>query len=100
VYRESKGIPALESLANAVPVVLPAHGAFPELIAATRGGLLHEPDGPQALAEALAQLMSDPARATQLGLAGQQAVHRDFHAAGMAEKTRQLYRMLHAQSPT
>ncbi len=43
VYREPKGLFVLESLANAVPVVLPAHGAFPELIEATGGGVLVEP---------------------------------------------------------
>jgi glycosyltransferase involved in cell wall biosynthesis len=38
VYRESKGLFALEALANAVPLVLPRHGAFPELVADTGGG--------------------------------------------------------------
>jgi glycosyltransferase involved in cell wall biosynthesis len=96
VYRESKGISALEALANAVPVVLPEHGAFPELIQATGGGVLHGPDNPRALAEALKQLMLDPARAAQLGIAGQRVVHRDYHAHGMAQKTIDLYRQVHA----
>ncbi len=42
-YHESKGLSILEALANAVPVVLPAHGTFPELVADTGGGLLSEP---------------------------------------------------------
>ena len=40
VYREPKGLPVLEAWANGLPVVLPAHGAFPELVASTGGGLL------------------------------------------------------------
>jgi glycosyltransferase involved in cell wall biosynthesis len=92
VYRESKGISCLEALANAVPLVLPAHGAFPELVHATGGGVLHPPDDPQALADALRQLMGDPARASRLGLDGQQVVRRDFHAQGMARQTADLYR--------
>ncbi len=96
VYRESKGISALEALANAVPLVLPDHGAFGELIAATGGGLLHRPDSAAALADALRQLMADPPRATRLGLAGQRVIQRDYRAAGMAEKTREFYRAVRA----
>ena len=51
VYRESKGLPALEAMANAVPVVLPDHGSFTEMIADTGGGLLHRPHDPADLAD-------------------------------------------------
>src|SRR5258707_571120 len=40
VYPESKGIYVLESLATGTPVVQPAHGSFPELLAKTNGGTL------------------------------------------------------------
>ena len=40
VYPESKGLSVLEAWANGVPAVLPAHGAFPEMVADTGGGLL------------------------------------------------------------
>jgi len=96
VYRESKGLPVLEALANAVPVVLPQHGAFPELIEQTGGGLLHRPDDPRALAEALKRLLVNPQLAAQLGAAGQRAVRRHFTAAEMAEKTLALYRHVKA----
>jgi glycosyltransferase involved in cell wall biosynthesis len=92
VYHESKGLSVLEAMANAVPVVLPAHGTFPELIEATRGGVLHAPDDPGALADALRQLMADRERAVAMGRSGQQAVRRDYHAAAMAQKTLDLYR--------
>ncbi len=97
VYRESKGISAIEALANGVPVVAPDHGAFPELIVGTGGGLLHAPDNPAALAAVLGQLVANPSQAMELGDAGHAAIRRDFDAAGMARKTRELYRRVCGQ---
>lgn len=94
VYRESKGLPVLEAWANAVPVVLPDHGSFSELVADTRGGLLCRPHDPADLADKLAQLLRDPLRAAAMGLDGQQAVQDRYHAAAMAEQTQALYRQL------
>lgn len=99
VYRESKGRPVLEALANGVPVVAPAHGAFPELLGATGGGLLHEPAGAADLAEKLTQLLRDPPLVDRLGRAGQRVVHERFHAAAMAEATRRLYAELLTTAP-
>jgi glycosyltransferase involved in cell wall biosynthesis len=94
VYRESKGIPALEALANAVPVVLPNHGSFSELIADTGGGLLHRPHAAADLADSLQRLLLDPALGTQLGKTGQKVVHDRYHAVAMASKTKDLYQQL------
>jgi glycosyltransferase involved in cell wall biosynthesis len=94
VYRESKGLPALEAMANAVPVVLPDHGSFSEMVADTGGGLLCRPHDAADLADKLAELLCDPIRASQLGLAGQQAIEDRYHAAAMAEQTLELYRRL------
>jgi glycosyltransferase involved in cell wall biosynthesis len=94
VYRESKGLPALEAMANGVPVVLPDHGSFSEMVADTGGGVLHEPHDATDLADKLTELLRDPVRATLLGLAGQQAIHDRYHAAEMARQTRELYRQL------
>lgn len=77
-YREPKGLFVLEALANGIPVVLPRHGAFPELIEATGGGVLVEPNAPGALAEALKALLLDPERRRELGRRGREAVHRRF----------------------
>ncbi len=96
VYRESKGIPALEAMANGVPVVLPDHGSFSEMVAETQGGLLHRPHNATHLAEQLAELLNDPVRATELGLMGQQAVFDRYHADAMARQTRELYQALFA----
>lgn len=90
-YREAKGLPALEALANAVPTVLPDHGSFSELIADTGGGLLHRPHDSADLADKLGRLMLDRTLASDLGLAGQQAIRSRYHAAEMARRTKQLY---------
>jgi glycosyltransferase involved in cell wall biosynthesis len=94
VYRESKGLPALEAMANAAPVVLPDHGSFPEIIEDTGGGLLHRAHDSADLADKIGELLRDPARAIELGLAGQRAIHERYQASAMAEKTLDLYRQL------
>jgi glycosyltransferase involved in cell wall biosynthesis len=91
VYREPKGLFVLESLANAVPVVLPAHGAFPELVEATGGGVLVEPGSTDALARAIEELLRDPSRRRELGRRGREAVFRDFSADATAAETERVY---------
>jgi glycosyltransferase involved in cell wall biosynthesis len=96
VYRESKGISAIEALAAGVPVVLPGHGAFPELIANTGGGVLHEPENVASIATAIKSLLLDARRAEELGRLGQRAVFADYTARQMAEQTALLYERLRA----
>ena len=91
IYPESKGLPLLEALANAVPVVVPSHGTYPELIADTGGGLLCQPHDSSDLAAKLAELLHDRNRAQQLGQTGQLVVRQRYHAQTMAERTRALY---------
>ena len=87
VYQEPKGLFVLESLAAGVPVVQPRHGAFPEMLERVGGGVLVDPGDTTALAQALADLLSDEARRRELGLAGQQAVHSRFNAERMGADT-------------
>lgn len=94
VYQESKGLPALEACANGVPVVLPSHGTFPELVNDTGGGLLFEPHDAGDLANKLAELLNDQERSQRLGRAGQEAIHDRYHAERMAQRTLGLYRDL------
>ncbi len=94
VYRESKGLSVLEAMANGVPLVLPRHGVFPEMIEITGGGLLCEPMNPQSLADTLAELIRDPARAAALGRSGFEAIRRHHTADQMAGRHVELYRRM------
>ena len=92
VYREPKGLFVLEALANRVPVVLPRHGAFPELIEATGGGVLVEPADARALAGALGRLLGDAGLRRDLGRRGREAVERSFRDSTVAERVLNVYR--------
>jgi glycosyltransferase involved in cell wall biosynthesis len=94
VYRESKGLPALEAMAHAVPVVLPDHGSFTEMIADAGGGLLCRPHDAIDLADKIAELLRHSERAAELGRMGQKAIYDRYHAEAMARKTVELYQRL------
>lgn len=84
-HAEAFGTYLLEALATGVPVVLPRRGAFPELVEATGGGVLYDPEAPDALTGALRSLLTDPPRARRLAEAGREAVLAAFdtrHSAG------------------
>ncbi len=91
VYQEPKGIYVLEALANGIPVVLPRHGAFPELVTATGGGALVAPGDPTALAAQLEDLLVNSAARLQLGAQGRTVVHARYHPQALATQTLQLF---------
>ena len=66
-YAEPKGIFLLEAMANGVPVVQPRHGAFPEILETTGGGLLVTPTIRTRWPTGCSTLWTDPARADALG---------------------------------
>lgn len=90
-YKEPKGLFVLEALANGVPVVQPNHGAFPEMIAATGGGILVAPNSPEALAEGILSLRQDAELRRNHGQQGKKAVHENFTAETMAQATLAVY---------
>ena len=89
-FQEPKGIYVLESLAAGVPVVLPDHGAFGELIQQSGGGVLCRPRDPQGLADSLVQLLADNQQRLRLGQTGQAYVHEHRNADSMATVTSAL----------
>jgi glycosyltransferase involved in cell wall biosynthesis len=90
MYGEAFGLYIIEALACGVPVVQPRHGAFPELIEATGGGVLYEHTGEAALAVALEKILLDSNLTQKLGEAGQKAVRENFAMEIMAGKMAEL----------
>jgi glycosyltransferase involved in cell wall biosynthesis len=91
-YHEPKGLYLLEAMACGVPVVQPPHGAFPELIAKTGGGLLAHSDTPADLATRLMDIWRQPDEARELGRRGRAGVTAHYTVAHMAETVLGAYR--------
>jgi glycosyltransferase involved in cell wall biosynthesis len=69
---------ALEAMAAARPVVARRVGALPETVVDGETGLLVSDDRPESIAEALATLLGDPARARAMGQAGRRRAQTEF----------------------
>jgi glycosyltransferase involved in cell wall biosynthesis len=75
---ESFGLVAVEALLLGRPVVATNIGGLPEVIRDGETGVLVEPEDPAALADAVIRLLSDPARAAELGRAGREDARSRF----------------------
>ena len=91
VYADPKGLFLLEAMACGVPVVQPRHGAFPEMIAKTSGGMLVSPDDAAGLAETLHRLSKEPALRAELGDNGYTGVRRHYSVEHSADRMLQAY---------
>ena len=93
-YAEPKGLFLLEALACGIPVVQPRRGAFVEILETTGGGILVEPDKPEALADGLLELWQDPQRRIALGDQGSRAVREHYNSNRMAAAALAIYRSI------
>jgi glycosyltransferase involved in cell wall biosynthesis len=91
---EAFGTFQIEALAAGVPLVQPRVGAFPEVIEATGGGILYDPDRPQALDDSLIQLLSDRDRARKLADHGRHMVTEKYTMQRMSQQVTRLYRRM------
>jgi glycosyltransferase involved in cell wall biosynthesis len=57
-FAEGFGLPAVEAMACGLPVVVSDRGSLPEVVGSA--GVLFNPDDPQAMADAIAQVLVDP----------------------------------------
>jgi glycosyltransferase involved in cell wall biosynthesis len=94
-YPEAFGLYVVEALAAGVPVVLPRTGAFPEILEATEGGLLYQPEKTSALPDALENLLSRPEEAHAMGIRGHEAVAERFSNKTLAGELVDLVKSLH-----
>lgn len=83
-YGEAFGLYVIEAQACGLPVVQPRHGAFPELLDITRGGVLCEPDDPESLSQAIEELLLDGTKRRTLSEQGSVNARRHFSAERMA----------------
>jgi glycosyltransferase involved in cell wall biosynthesis len=90
-YPEPKGLYLLEAMASGVPVVEPNHGAFPELLRHTAGGLLSRSERPDDVADALFEIWQNPSRAAALGASGASGVRAAYTLQHMADRMLEVY---------
>ena len=84
-YGEAFGLYVVEAMASGVPVVAPDDASFPEIVEGNGAGVICEKDNPQALADAIGQLLLDRERLAKCAAAGRQAAVQTFNIERMAE---------------
>jgi glycosyltransferase involved in cell wall biosynthesis len=99
-YDDPKGLFLLEAMAGGIPVVQPRRGAFTEIVHTTGGGILVEPDNPDALAEGILGLWRSPERRRELGSLAYEGVRTHYSAARMAARVLEIYQSLVSDSAT
>jgi glycosyltransferase involved in cell wall biosynthesis len=87
---EGFGLPVGEAMACGVPVISTTGGALPEV--AGDAAILVPPADPDALVQAMREVLDDPMRARELGMAGYRRVQAHFTWQKAAEKTIDAYR--------
>jgi len=91
---EAFGLYQLEALASGVPLVQPALGAFPEIIQATGGGVIYEPNTARALADKLTLVLPDTSKLETMSLDGRKAVEDHFDCSKLSVKMVEIYKSL------
>jgi glycosyltransferase involved in cell wall biosynthesis len=75
---EAFGLYVIESMAAGVPVVLPDHGAFPEILEKTGGGISYPTAESGSLLHALGKQLRDPSGCSAMGKQGRVSVHEKY----------------------
>ena len=88
------GLYLLEANAAGVPVVQPATGAFPEIVARTMGGITYSPDSVTELSTSLLQLLKDNDFRSGLGKQGKEKVLTELSLEKMSEGLSRVYNSL------
>jgi len=90
---ESEAFPnaVLEAMAAGLPIVASAVGGIREVVFPNRTGLLVPPRDPQALADAICRLMTNPQEARALAAGGRALVESQYSFDRMVASIEQLY---------
>jgi glycosyltransferase involved in cell wall biosynthesis len=96
---EGSPLSVMEYMAAAKPIVSTRVGGVPELVEDGVHAVLVPPRDPQALAQAVAELLRDPERARQLGEAAHERQRQEFSLDAMVRRIEELYEELWLASP-
>jgi glycosyltransferase involved in cell wall biosynthesis len=88
---EPFGLVAVEAMALARPVVAANHGGLTEIIVDGQTGTLVTPGDSTALAAAIGDLLADPERARQMGVAGRARQREKFTVARYVDEFARRY---------
>lgn len=91
---EAFGLYQIEALASGIPLVQPALGAFPEIVNASGGGALFEPNTASALAQKLSEVLLNPSKLEAMSIAGRKAVEEHFNCGVLSQKMVEIYTSL------
>jgi L-malate glycosyltransferase len=94
---EAWGLTALRAMSHRLPVIASNVGGLPEAIEQGKSGWLVPPDSPEALAEAILDAASDPARLCEFGRNARERAAQ-FPIERTVEKTEQFYLRLLADA--
>ncbi len=96
--RESFGLVLAEAAACARPVVATRSGGAEEIVVSGETGVLVPPRDPQALADAILQLLGDPVTAAAMGAAGRRHAEAHFDLRRMVRALEAEYLSVARQS--
>lgn len=91
VWAEAFPFSVLEAMSLGKPIVATRRGGLPEMVDEGETGLLVPAEDPAALAEAIAELASDPDRAAAMGRRAQEVQRRDYTIEAFAERMEAVY---------
>jgi glycosyltransferase involved in cell wall biosynthesis len=88
---EGTPVSLIEAMAAGVPVVATAVGGVPDVVAGGETGYLVEAGDAEGLAEAIIKLLRHPQKASEMGIAGREAVYPRFAAQTLIANVEGLY---------
>ena len=102
-FFEGFGFPASEAMACGLPVIANAAGALPEVVGTDGStGRLVPPRDARAMADAILDVLADPARTERMGRAARQRIENVFSwrdaAAGLVQVFEETLRAAHRRS--
>lgn len=91
---EAFGMYLPELMASGIPIIQPALGAFPEIVELSQGGRIYEPNTPEALMSAWADLLNHKDELEHLSRTARKGVEQHFNIHEHVLSMMEVYKML------